>query len=445
MFFSHTCWFWRNEPNQQLSRLNPLGGICTALLLYALLGPAYAIEPPRRDLIREDIPVLPLTVSLIDLTREADEIWDRIRNGFAMPDLNDERVLTHQQWYTNHPAYLRQMVERSRPYLHHIVSELERRNMPTELVLLPMVESSFDPHALSRSNASGLWQFIPSTGRTYNLDQNWWEDERRDVVASTAAALDYLQMIYDMHGDWHLALASYNWGEGAIKRAIAKNIAHGLPTDYSSLNLPSETRHYVPKLQALKNIFANPTMIDRLTIPIIPNRPFFKQVSTPTPIDIKLAAKLAGMSLKDFQALNPSHNRPVINDRSFLIPAEYADEFEQKLRQYHEPLQTWVTYTVKHGDKLDQLANRYKIPPTEFRRVNGLSGKSRVSPGLTLLVPAHQNPDAVETLTDWKSVELPRSSCAGSRSCKGKSKRAKSNLGKTEKRAAARRSQKRHR
>ena len=173
----------------------------------------------------------------IDLTSDSAELFQRMRNGFSMPDINSDLVLYHQQWYMNRPDYLRRMVERSSLYLYYIVDEIEKRGMPMELALLPMVESAYNPMAYSRAKASGLWQFIPSTGKRYKLDQSWWKDERRDIVASTTAALDYLQLIYEMHGDWHLALASYNWGEGAVGRAIEKNRAQNLPTDYLSLTL----------------------------------------------------------------------------------------------------------------------------------------------------------------------------------------------------------------
>ncbi|MEY4591334.1 MAG: hypothetical protein RIR18_229 [Pseudomonadota bacterium] len=358
-------------------------------------------------LIPEEIPLFLSVPSAIDLTVNSDEIWGRIRNGFAMPDLSDELVLTHQQWYLNRPDYLRRMLERSRPYLHHIVSELERRGMPTELALLPMVESSYDPNAYSPARAAGLWQFIPSTGKNYNLGQTWWEDERRDVVASTTAALDYLQTIYDMHGDWHLALASYNWGENAVARAIAKNVANGLPTDFSSLTMPNETRHYVPKLQALKNIFGNPSLFDRLNLPAIPNRPFFKQVSTPAPIDVRLAAKLAGMSLKEFLVLNPSHNRPVIKDKTLLLPTDKAERFEENLNRYQAPLQTWETYTLKRGDKLEKLLPRLGLPLSEIKRINSLPEKSRGFPGQILLLPGPLNRETADSLKDWRTPLYP--------------------------------------
>ena len=189
--------------------------------------------PPIVD-VREIKDALPIS-RMIDLITAPDDLWDRIRNGFAMPNLGTPLVLDRQIWYASRPTYIQRMVERSRLYLYHIVAELEKRGMPTELALLPMVESAFNPMALSSARASGLWQFIPSTGKNYNLKQNWWYDARRDIVASTTAALDYLQMLYDMHGDWHLALASYNWGENAVARAIERNRARGLPTDYASL------------------------------------------------------------------------------------------------------------------------------------------------------------------------------------------------------------------
>ena len=328
----------------------------------------------------------------VDLTAQPDDLWVRVRNGFAMPDLNDDLVLHYQQWYQARPEALRRMVERSRPYLHHIVEEIEARGMPTELALLPMVESSFNPMAYSRAHASGLWQFIPATGKRFNLAQNWWQDQRRDIVASTGAALEYLQAIYDLHGDWQLALASYNWGEGAVKRAIEKNQARGLPTDFSSLTMPPETRHYVPKLQALKNIFGNSLLMQRLGLPEVPNRPYFSVVSPGRLVDMKTAARLANMSLPEFQALNPAHNRPVMpEDSRMVIPNDRLQAFQENLDNATGPLSAWQSYTLKSGEKLHKVAPRFGIPLADLLRINGLSAKSTVLPGTTLLVP---NPDA---------------------------------------------------
>ncbi len=341
-------------------------------------------------LLRIDVPDRPPVVKPVDLIGIPEDIFQRIRHGFAMPDLNDELVLHHQQWYMNRPDYMRRMVDRSSRYLYHIVDELEKRGMPMELALLPMVESAYNPMAYSRSKASGLWQFIPSTGKRYNLDQDWWKDERRDIVASTTAALDYLQSIYEMHGDWHLALASYNWGEGAVGRAIGKNRAQGLPTDYLSLTMPQETRNYVPKLQALKNIFNSPSILAQLDLPNIPNQPFFATITTESHIDVNLAAKLAEMPVQEFVALNPAHNRPVIKPETpLVIPAEKVETFISNLEAHEEdnkPLSSWQTYTFRKSDSFAKVAKRFGMTVASLRAANGIRGKERFRPGQTLLV-----------------------------------------------------------
>ncbi|NTV09320.1 MAG: transglycosylase SLT domain-containing protein [Zoogloea sp.] len=291
-------------------------------------------------------------VPTIDLTAEPTDLWERIRRGFAMPDLNSDLVTDRQIYYINRPGELRRIVERGQRYLFYIVEELERRGMPTELALLPMVESAFNPMAYSRAHASGLWQFIPSTGKKYDLEQNGWIDERRDIIASTNAALDYLQTIYEMHGDWQLALASYNWGEGAVGRAIAKNRAAGLPTEYSYLNMPGETRYYVPKLQALKNIIARPELFG-LSLPTIPNRPYFATVETKVGLDLPTAARLAETPIEEFVALNPGYKRPLTRGgiQSLVIPAAKMDAFMSNLAS-HDPSQTdWRSYDLQPGER----------------------------------------------------------------------------------------------
>ncbi|WP_263769191.1 LysM peptidoglycan-binding domain-containing protein [Propionivibrio soli] len=332
----------------------------------------------------------PLLAKPVDLTRESEDLFQRIRNGFSMPDINTDLVLYHQQWYLNRPDYLRRVIERSSRYLHFIVEELEKRGMPTELALLPMVESAYNPMAYSRAKASGLWQFIPATGKRYNLDQNWWRDDRRDIVASTAAALDYLQSIYEMHGDWHLALASYNWGEGAVARAVNKNQAAGLPTDYLSLTLPNETKNYVPKLQALKNIIGNPALVAELDLLRIPNRPYFSTVTPTSNIDVKIAAKLAEMPVDEFLALNPAHKGPVIMaDTPLIIPTDKLDTFVSNLEEHEDsnkPLSAWKSYTLRPGDKLEKVAPRFGMTVANLKAVNGIKGRINVGPGVTLLV-----------------------------------------------------------
>lgn len=359
-----------------------------ALFSSLLLLSYPALADSSFPLEKEEIRQAPSVPPAVDLTAPTDDLWVRIRNGFSMPNLNDELVLKHQQYYQSRPEYLQRMVARSSRYMHHIVEELERRGMPTELALLPMVESSYNPMAYSSAHASGLWQFIPSTGKHFNLQQNWWHDQRRDIVASTSAALDYLQYVYELQGDWHLALASYNWGEGAVGRAIAKNEAKGLLTDYSSLTMPPETRNYVPKLQALKNIFSNPWLVAELKLPPVPNEPYFRTVVTSSPIDIKLAAKFSGMKTEEFSALNPAHNRPVIPaDTALVIPADRVDTFNAEVAAYDAPLSNWQTYVLQSGEKLEDIAPRFGITLADLRRINGLDKKAHIASGQTLLVP----------------------------------------------------------
>src|SRR5574344_2106842 len=277
------------------------------------------------------------------------DLWDRIRSGFAMPDLEDEYVTDKEQWYSSRPDYILRMTERSKKYLFHIVEELEKRNMPTELALLPYIESAFNPQAVSSAKAAGRWQFMPATGTYFDLKQNMFRDDRRDVLASTRAALDYLQKLYNMFGDWHLALAAYNWGEGSVGRAIKRNEKLGQATGYLDLQMPAETRNYVPKLQAVKNIVAAPEKFNA-ELPIIENHPYFQAVEIPHDIDVELVAKLADVSVKDFKALNPSFHKPVIFARAtpqVLLPWDNAKVFRRNLKAYNEgQFASWTVWTV---------------------------------------------------------------------------------------------------
>ena len=347
--------------------------------------PVQALPSPASREVKDRLRSIPT----IDLTAVPPDLWDRIRTGFSMPNLSSPLVQDKQIWYASQPSYVKRMVERSKRYLYYIVEELEKRGMPTELALLPMVESAFNPMAYSRSHASGLWQFIPSTGKNYNLEQNSWYDGRRDIVASTSAALDYLQFLYEMHGDWHLALASYNWGENAVARAIEKNKAKGLPTDYLSLTMPAETRNYVPKLQALKNIVANPHSFG-VDLEPVPNTPYFVTVERTRDIDVRLAAKLADMPLDEFLALNPGHNRPVIvanGSAALVLPAEKAKIFLANLEGHDQPLVSWQTYTLKRGDTLQSVSSKHGIPLERLKQINGIGRRTKVGPGYQLLVP----------------------------------------------------------
>jgi membrane-bound lytic murein transglycosylase D len=261
--------------------------------------------------------------------------------------------------------------------------------MPTEIALLPMIESAYNPVAYSKSHASGIWQFIPSTGKDYGLRQNWWYDGRRDVIAATTAALDYLEKLYGMFGDWPLALASYNWGEGAVGRAIERNRARGLPTDYESLTVPAETRGYLPKLIAVKNIIANPARYG-LEIADVPNEPFFETVTLKRHIDLKLAAKLAGMSVQEFKFLNPGHNKPVIRAgeaERIVLPRDKLALFQGNLQKHDEPLVSWQAVTLKAGQKPERVAAEHGMTLAELKQVNGLETQKKLTPGQPLLVP----------------------------------------------------------
>ncbi len=361
----------------------------------------------------------------IDLTTDPGDLFERLRNGFSMPNINSDLVLYHQQWYMNRPDYLRRMVDRSGLYLYHILEELNKRGMPTELALLPMVESAYNPMAYSRARASGLWQFIPSTGKNFKLAQNWWMDQRRDIVASTTAALDYLETIYEMHGDWHLALASYNWGEGSVGRAIAKNKAHGQPADYLSLKMPNETKNYVPKLQALKNIFGNPKLLAELGLTPVPNRPYFSTIGSPATIDVKVAAKLAEMPVEDFVALNPAHNRPVIKSETpLVIPTDKVGTFMNNLESHQDsdkPLSNWQPYTFQAGDKLEKVAPRFGMTVANLKAVNGIQGRIKVAPGFTLLVAGRDNQGTADMAALTEQPRLPSADPVRTPSNKGKS------------------------
>jgi membrane-bound lytic murein transglycosylase D len=333
--------------------------------------------------------------SVDQLTSEDSDLWGRIRRGFQMPDLQSDLVDMQANWYAQRPDYVQRMTERSQKYLYHIVEELEARHMPTELALLPFIESAYNPQALSVAKAAGMWQFVPGTGRTYNLKQNMWQDERRDVLASTSAALDYLSRLHDMFGDWYLALAAYNWGEGNVQRAIARNEAAGLPTDYQSLRMPMETRNYVPKLQAVKNIVMNPQVFG-LTLPSIPNHPYFVTVTTSHDIDVDTAAKLANMTPDEFRSLNPSFKKPVIlgaTQPQILLPFDNASAFERNLKSYTGSLSSWTTYTVTERSRPAAIAEKIGVDPDTLMAVNKIPAGMRLKPGSTIVVPRADDDD----------------------------------------------------
>ncbi len=332
-----------------------------------------------------------------------DDLWQRIRNGFGLAELNDPLVQENEQWYENRPDYTRRMLERSTRYLHYIVQQVEKRGMPMEIALLPMIESAYNPNAYSRSHASGIWQFIPSTGKHFGLEQSWWYDGRRDIVAATNAALDYLERLYSMFGDWELALAAYNWGEGAVARAQAKNAAQGEPTDYLSLNLPNETRNYVPRLLAVKHLIESPDNFG-INLPKLDNSPQLARVQTEQHMDVRVAAKLAEMPVDEFLNLNPAYNQPVLarNGKcNLLLPIDKVDTFKENLAQYDRPLLSWQAYHARRGEKPEQIARKFGMTVAELEQRNELrlNKRHRLAADTTLLVPLRQNKLAINTTT----------------------------------------------
>ena len=321
----------------------------------------------------------------------SDDLWQRIKDGYAMPEAQSEYTATHESWYASRPDYVKRMVARSQKYLFHIVEEVEKRGMPTEIALLPMIESAFNPQANSRSSASGIWQFVPATGKDFGLKQNWWVDNRRDITAATNAALTYLQKLHVMFGTWDLALAAYNAGEGTVQRAIERNRRQGLPTDYASLSLPPETKNYVPKLQAVKNIMSNPEQYG-LNIQSIANRPYFIKVDAPQQIDAHLAAQLAEISPEEFASLNPEYNRPVLtasgNVHEILLPVGAAQAFKDNLANNDKPLVSWQTYHAKRGERMESISRKFGIGLAQLRDVNDLPARNKMMTSTALLVPS---------------------------------------------------------
>lgn len=350
--------------------------------------------------------------SVLDLgdTTANQDLWGRVRLGFGLPALDSNLVAEHQRWYAARPDYVQRMTERASRYLFHVVDEIERRQMPTELALLPFIESAFNPQAMSSVRASGMWQFMPATGKDFELKQNLFRDDRRDVLASTRAALDYLQRLYRQFGDWHLALAAYNWGEGNVQKAINRNTRLGLPTDYLSLNMPPETRNYVPKLHAVKNIVWHPETFN-LTLTPIENHPYFVSVPIQRDMDAALASRLAGLPLEEFKALNPSLNKPVIlaaGTPQVLLPYDNANLFVHNLSNQKGPLASWTAWVVPKTMRPGDAARQVGMSEAGLRDINHIPPKMLVKAGSTLLVPrsVQREQDVSEALADNAMMAL---------------------------------------
>jgi membrane-bound lytic murein transglycosylase D len=362
-------------------------------------APPAAIEPFfEADLVPEAlVPEPPPEPSPEDFL----DLLDRMRAGFSLPVVEDLRVQREIDRYVANAAFLDRTFDRGRRYLHHIVLELESRDMPRELALLPVVESAFDPFARSPRHASGLWQFIPSTGRHYGLDQDWWFDGRRDVTAATSAALDYLEELHDEFDDWFLALAAYNTGAGNVRRAIARNERKGLPTDFFSLDLHRETRAYVPKLLAIAQVAAEPERFG-VVMPVIPNAPYFTRVDAGGQVDLGRVANLAGIELDELRALNPQYNRWVTapdGPYDLLVPADTEERIQQALATLPPSERVrFERHRVRRGDTLYEIAARYRVPVAVLRTLNRVRG-NLIHPGQELLVPIPTGERAAEQPT----------------------------------------------
>lgn len=308
----------------------------------AALRPVAPLEaqPPDATTNGQALPALVLNFRPDKNERNANlhfaDVWGRIRAGFALPAIDTKEATASEAWYAAHPEIVSKIFERSRYYLFHIVEEIEKRGMPTELALLPFVESGFDPFALSSAQASGLWQFIPETANKYKLSQKDGFDGRRDIIASTTAALDYLQDLHAQFGDWYLALAAYNWGEKQVARAIERNRAKGLPITFASLQLPAETRNYVPRLLAVKQIVLSPASF-HVALPAVPNLRYFTTVAGSASVDLAQAARFADMKVEEFKALNPAYNYSIINASAIMplvVPVDRAQSLEQHIDEF---------------------------------------------------------------------------------------------------------------
>ncbi len=347
-----------------------------------------------------------------------DDLFDRMRAGFAFDEVQEPAIDQQLAWFEHNPEYLERVFQRGQRYMYHIITEVEQRGMPTEFALLPVVESAYEPFAYSGSRAAGLWQFIPGTGVRFGLKQTWWYDGRRDVVESTRAALDYLQELHDeFNGDWLLAIAAYNVGEAWVERAIAYNKAAGRPTDFWHLNLPAETRAYVPKLLAMKRLMAEPERYGLEFAPM-PNEPYFAVIDTDSQIDLKVASQLAGTSYDELIALNPGYNRWATDPAGphrMLVPIDNADAYETALKSLApEDRVRYVLHPVQGRESLASIAKRYGTSVTVLEKVNDLNGV-RVADGQTLKIPEISGQLTDKVLIAASRIDRPEADGPGHR------------------------------
>ncbi|MFK7731903.1 MAG: LysM peptidoglycan-binding domain-containing protein [Pseudomonadales bacterium] len=331
------------------------------------------------------------------------DLWTRIEQGFEIPKQTNKRISAQKQWFLRNTDYMDRVSRRSARYLHYVVTELEEANMPMELALLPIVESAFDPFAYSHARASGMWQFIGATGKRYGMKQNWWYDGRRDIVASTAGAIAYLRDLQkEFNGDWLLALAAYNTGEGNVRKAIRRNKRAGKPTDFWSLRLPRETRMYVPRLLAVAELLQQKNSNGQVFNPIT-DEAYFAIVQTGSQLDLAQAAALGGLDMEEIYLLNPGLNRwatPPDGPHRLLIPAKNAGLFVDSLRSL--PVKervSWQRYTIRTGDTLSTIARKFNTSVSVIKSANKL-GSNRIRVNRSLLIPAAMKKDSQYALSD---------------------------------------------
>ncbi|MDC0114854.1 transglycosylase SLT domain-containing protein [Methylophilaceae bacterium] len=374
-------------------------------LMNALLATnVYAITNVKGDpiiIIDDDTPENVIISDDIFPAKPAESLWPKINAGYKMytkPSKKGlKRIKKYENWYKKRPDYIERMMVRANKYLYFVYQEVKKRNMPMEIALLPMIESAYNPLAKSKAKAVGMWQFIPSTGRLYGLQQDWWRDERKNVIESTDSALDYLERLHDEFGTWELALAAYNAGEGRVGRTQKKNKRNKRPTDFYSLNLPMETRNYVPKLLAIRNIMQNPAKYG-IVLKDIPFQPYFESVVVPDEIDTELAARLAEISLEEFQLLNAEHKRPIMKSvegaHSILLPVGAVTTFNKNLFAHDQPISSWKVYKPKKGETLKHVAKKFNIDWRVLAKVNQLRSQKRFGKRNILLIP---NTNAIGT------------------------------------------------
>jgi membrane-bound lytic murein transglycosylase D len=365
--------------------------------MQVLIDVASSAEINQALLVDEAIDVIhPIADGDIDLGNDlkesylSNDVWQRIRSKLEFSIPEDPRVVSQRNWFIKHPDYLNRVAKRAEPFLHYIVEALEANDIPIEIALLPIVESAFDPFAYSHGRASGMWQFIPSTGKRFGMKQNWWFDGRRDIVASTQGAINYLTYLNKFFdGDWMLALAAYNSGEGRVRRAVRKNKNNNLPTDFWSLDLPKETRAYVPKLLALADIVKRSEEF-KIKLHVIDNSSVISQVDIGSQLDLAKAAQLADLTLTELQRLNPGFNRWATDPDGphyLLLPNHKIKSFKQGLAKLSAKERlAWQRYKIKNGDNLGEIAQKFNTEIALIKQVNNIKG-NQIRAGKFLLIP----------------------------------------------------------